>query len=369
MFVFIRRYGLDDPLGQLESMVVTHDFRILQKYVYTRRRAAILLFILFALIVCAFESWVASLFLAIVFVAGIWLLQHGLRYAASADSEFTYGYPRLRFPALARSARDRLAVRVYWYGTLNLRLLATQCAVWLLLILSAAASANPYRNEDLVALFTSTIFSPIAFGATQYLMERKRIFDRILTEACYLLDPKATPLRNAGRKYRGPIDDPLELQRPDIGDLIGVLSDAARILDARQVRGIAPHPVSTLLRAASQYLRDFLSNERSLGALVPDDLLDVLRSVVMVLVMPGEAASRQALLQHVKAFDGAGHPMVNLEGRPPSRLVVAANRTARAIAAIQPPIVNLATVVAIITALVLFILHKLNIIDTLHFMP
>jgi hypothetical protein len=141
------------------------------------------------------------------------------------------------------------------------------------------------------------------------------------------------------------------------------------VLDARQVPGTAPHPVSTLLRAAARYVRQFLISERSLTASAPDELLEVLRSVVMLLVMPAETVSRQAVLQHVKAFDGDGSPAVELEPRPPGRLAVAASRAAAAIAGAAAPVTSLATVAAIATVLALFALHRLDIIDVLHFMP
>jgi hypothetical protein len=369
LFVFIRRYGLDDPVRHLDYMIVARDFRILRRYVYSRRRAVVLLICLLSLIFCAIGSWIAALFLMSVFVVGIWIVLSALRYAASAGSEFSYGFPRLRLPALPRRTLDHLALRIYWYESLDTRLIGALCCIWLFLILCAISDTKPYRAQDVIALIIATCLYPMMFSVTRFLMERKRVFDRIITMACYLLDPKSKSRGSDRRQFRSPIDDPLELRRTDLGNLVGVLSDAARMLDAQQVRGITPHPVSTMLCAASLYIREYLSSERSLCVTIPEDVLDVLRSVVMILVAPGEGDGRQALLQHVKAFDGDGNPAVNLEGRPPSRVVVAAHRAATAIAAIQPPIVNLASIAVICTALALFILHKLNIIDTLHFLP
>ncbi len=371
VFVFFRRYGLRGLGALLKRMVVARDFRFLRKYVYNRGRIrGAFFFILVTVLFFSTLTWIGIVSIVSLLVAEAWLWQWGLRYVAVADSENSYKLPCLHFPELARSIRDRLALRVFWYGTFKYRLTLATCAVWIFLALDAVVT--PIKSEriaDAAGIFTVLLISPFIFSLTQRIMERELLFDRIVTEACFLLDPTVSSPKSKGRQYSSQIDDPLENRRTDLGNLVGRLSDAARMLDARQVRGIAPHPVSTLLRAGSQYLWRFLSNERSLSATIPDDVSDVLRSTVMVLVMPGEPASRQALLQHAKAFDEDGNPIVNLEIPPLRRLAVATNRMAAAIAGIQTPLVNLATIAVIFAVVILFAVHRLNIIDALHSMP
>jgi hypothetical protein len=87
-----------------------------------------------------------------------------------------------------------------------------------------------------------------------------------------------------------------------------------------------------LLRAASQYTRRFLTSKRSLGASIPDDPSQVLRSVALMLAMPGQATGRQILLRHIQAFDPDGNPAIELEAHPPGRFAAAASRVVQDIA-------------------------------------
>ena len=375
LFPFVRRYGASKLGIGLARMTAARDFRVLRKYTKSRRRLInMIAFIIFLLAFVAFcvsaAGWTVTIFLAGIVLAGAWLCLLGLDYVAAGKSPRKGRLPHMCFPGLPRNMRERLTLRVFWYSTLGFRMAVAANATWVLFALSAiGARPGPERETDVVGIFTVAFLSPLIFGAISRVAGRKQAFDRVIAETCFLLDPAVIPPGSSGRRYRTPIDDPLEFRRNGLGDLANHLSDAGRMLDARQVRGFAPHPVSSLLRAASQYVRQFLSSERSLSAPLPDDLLEVLRSVVMVLMMPGETASREALLQRVKVFDGDGNPAVDLKGRPPGRLAVAASHMSAAIAGIVTQVTGLATIAAIITVLALFALHRLNVIDVLHFMP
>lgn len=226
------------------------------------------------------------------------------------------------------------------------------------------------RAGDFVGVVALVFFSSALIRVIRQVNEHWRPFDRVVAEACLLLDPKAaaaTPVAG-GRRHDKPVEDPLGRQRRDLAVLAGHLTDAARVLDARQLRGTTPHPLSTLLRAASQYIRRFLTSERSLGGSIPDDLSQVLESVPLMLAVPREAVGRQVLLRHTEAFGRDGNPAIELEARPPGRVAVAAGRVAQAIATVVAPVTNLAAIAAIIGILVLLALHRLDILDVLHFL-
>jgi hypothetical protein len=373
LFVFVRRYRLSGVAGYLAQTAAERDFRVLRKYGKGRRRDAVKVGLV--LIVAAFfgaASWgAATALLAVLAVVAAWLWLYGLGYVAAAGTEGRGRLPRLVLPGLSRPARDSLAVRIFWYSTLGARLAITAVITVVFQVLATVtAPKGDERAGDFVGVVALVFFSPALIRVILQISERWRPFDRVVAEACLLLDPKAaaaTPVAG-GRRHDKPVEDPLGRQRRDLAVLAGHLTDAARILDARQLRGTTPHPLSTLLRAASQYTRRFLTSERSLGGSIPDDLSQVLQSVALMLAMPREAVGRQILLRHTEAFDSDGNPAIEPEARPPGRVAVAAGRVARAIATVVAPVTNLATIAAIIGVLVLLALHRLDILDVLHFL-
>jgi hypothetical protein len=373
LFAFVRRYGLGSVAGYLARTAAERDFRVPAKYLRSRRRAAVRagLFLLVVVFCVVGAGGAAAALLAVLAVAAGCLWLYGLGYVAAVSAGGSWRLPRLALPGLHRPDRDRLAIRVFWYSTLGARLATGAVIIFVLQILSTVTAPKGHeRAADFTGVVAVVFFSPALLGVTRRLAEHWSPFDRVVTEACLLLDPKAAAAVPAagGRRHDKPVEDPLGRQRPDLAVLAGHLSDAARILDARQVRGTAPHPLSTLLRAASRYIRRFLASERSLGGSIPDDLSQVLQSVALMLAMPGQPAGRQVLLQHVQAFDPQGDPAIGLEARPPGRLAAAASRAARAIAAVVAPLVNLATIAAIAGILVLLALHKIGILDVLNFL-
>ena len=372
LFAFVRRYGLGRVASYLARMAAERDFRVLRKYAKSPRRSTVRAGqVLIAVAFCVVASWgAATALLAVLTVVAAWLWIYGLSYVATADTEDSRRLPRLALPGLSRPALDMLAIRIFWYSTLEARLAISAVITFVLQVL---ATVTAPKGHERIAYFTGlvaiTFFSPALIRVIRQLTEHWRPFDRLMTEACLLLDPKtasAAPTR--GRRHDKPVEDPLGPQRRDLAVLGGHLTDAARILDARQLRGTTPHPLSTLLRASSQYVRRFLANERSLDGSIPDDLSQVLQSVTLMLAMPRAAVGRQILLRHIQAFDSDGNPAIQVEVRPPGRVATVANRAAQAVAATVAPVANLATIAAIIGALVLLALHRLNALDVLHFL-
>jgi len=373
LFAFVRRYGLSGVAGYLARMAAERDFRVVRKYGKGHRRDAVsagLVLIVVAFFVVGYWGAAVAL-LAVLAAVAAWLWLCGVGYVAAVGTEGWWRLPRLGLPGLSRRGRDGLAVRIFWYSTLGARLAIGAVMTFVFQVLATVtAPRGPERLADFVGLIALAFFSPAVLRVIRLATEQWRPFDRLVTEACLLLDPEAAAAEPVagGRRHDKPVEDPLGRQRRDLAVLAGHLANAARILDARQLRGTTPHPLSTLLRAASQYTRRFLTSEQSLDGSIPDDLSQVLQSVALMLAMPKQAAGRQPLLRHAQAFDPDGNPSIELEARPPGRLAAAGSRVAQAIAAVVAPVTNLATLAAIIGALALLVLHRLDITDVLHFL-
>jgi hypothetical protein len=164
------------------------------------------------------------------------------------------------------------------------------------------------------------------------------------------------------------IVDPLGRFRSDLAQIAGHLADTARQLDARQMRGFPPHPTSTLLRAVSRSIREFLGNERSLQASIPDDLTELLGMTLALFGAHYDPSVYKRLVQRVSAFDEHGDANVDMLEKPPGRIAHFLNLTVSGIPKITLVVASIATVAAIIIALVLFILHRMNINDLLHYL-
>ena len=166
----------------------------------------------------------------------------------------------------------------------------------------------------------------------------------------------------------GPIVDPLR-QRDHLAKLVGVLSNAAWALDARQVRGTAPHPVATLLRVASEQLRQFLRSEESWSLSLPPKYTDLLHSVVRLLSMPGDPAAYTDLVGRVPAFKSDGQPADDPGSRPPGRLATIASRATTGIQGAVSVVTGMVTIAIIVIVWALFALHRLDILTAVSHTP
>lgn len=309
---------------------------------------------------------------ALGIIPGAWFWMAGLDYAARAGAKGKSGLPRLTVPSLSRTARDDLALRIYWYEGLRWPIVWAIASPWILLAAATVGTrvvqtSGPGDGLAVFALIAGQAL-PLVVVETVY---RRLAFDHALSGICFLLAPatvaKKVPVHQQGA-LDGPIADPLR-QRDQLAKLPGALSDAAWALDARQLRGTAPHPVSTLLRAASQQLRQFLRSEESWSPSLPPRYTELLQSVVRLLAMPGDPGAYTDLVDRVPAFNSDGQPADNPGSRPPGRLATIASRATTGIQGVVSAVTGIVTIAIIVIVWALFALHKLDILNAVSRTP
>jgi hypothetical protein len=304
-------------------------------------------------------------------VAVAWYFAAGIRYAVRSGTTGKRDLPCLSVPGLGDDARVRLALRIFSQALLPYKLILAGLVAlvlaetlapgdpgahvsWLHTNATRGASLAWFAMEGLVVLLGVT---------TVPFFRRLGVFDRLAANICWVLTSSASP-----RELRAVADaelvDPLGRKRPALAQLAVGLSDAARVLDARQsyggAPGTTPHPVATTLRAASLRVREYLRNQESWAASVPDEVTQMLQHVVLVLAGPADVTAFQELRKLVQAFDADGNPAIELETAPPSRATIALYRIVGGVNNLVSTLAGLATLAALVIACILFALHRLN---------
>jgi hypothetical protein len=308
----------------------------------------------------------------------VWV--RGLGYIARPSITRKGYLPELWFPlGLGRRSREHLTLNIYWHYRISAAILfALAYPLWFLMVIlsgtpsssstASAASAPPPLLLDFAIPLLVVAPSAIPALIAALPIQRRMVSAKLAREICELL--KATqrgdPARQAG--YPGLIDDPLGRRRWELAQVAGHLADAARQLDAHQPQGLPPHPIATLLRGASATVRQYLGSEHSLHGLIPDDLIEMLETSLALFAAYHDQAVYQRLAKQVAAFDQHGDPAVQPTDKLPGKLATLASRTAAGIPKMTAVIISIAAVVAIITAVVLALLHRMNSNDLLHYL-
>jgi hypothetical protein len=204
--------------------------------------------------------------------------------------------------------------------------------------------------------------------AVARVVENRLVSAKVCLEIIEVIQPPKPADSTHEMDYPGVIADPLGSRRSALAQIARLLADAARQLDAQQPRGLPPHPISTLLRAASLSVRRFLGNQRSLHMPIPEDLTELLKTTLALFAAHRDQTAYQRLAEQAAAFDEHGDPAVDLIGNPPSRFVAFASRTVTSIPKIAIVITSIATITAIIIAVTLALLHRMNITDLLQYL-
>jgi hypothetical protein len=307
--------------------------------------------------------------MASVTAATFWYWLTGLRYIASNGRRGRAGLPMISIPGLTWRSRDQLALRIFWaWKTKDFIIVAAVLPQFLLMAITAGepASADPSAGRyQFVTLSVGLAISLIvAFTALRFII-RSAAIDLSIINICFILDPSENPKGLGNGHAATSISGPQEGQRRSLGYLAVQFSDAARILDTRQVYGATPHPMATLLRAVTQDIRCHLRSQHSWTATIPDDLRELLQSVFLLLAAPKDAGFYQALLKLTKAFDSEGQPVVEIDERPPSRIARVVSRGAAGLTGISAALAALATISVIVIAWALFVMHRMNIGDVI----
>lgn len=311
----------------------------------------------------------------------VWV--RGLSYIARPSISRKGYLPELWFPpGFSRRSREHLTLNIYWHYRIGAAILfAMAYPLWFLgVLLSGTPSSSSTASATsapppllLILLGVAILLLLVAPGAIPALMaaipiQRRLVSAKLAREICELLKvtERGDPAREAG--YPGLIDDPLGRRRWELAQIAGHLADTAWQLDAHQPRGLPPHPLATLLRGASATVRQFLGSEHSLKGLIPDDLIEMLKTSLALFAAHHDQAVYQHLAKQVAAFDQRGDPTVQPTDKLPGKLATLASRTAAGIPKMAAVITTIAIAVAIIAAVILALLHRMNSNDLLHYL-
>jgi hypothetical protein len=291
-----------------------------------------------------------------------WII--GLSYAINHDP--VCGLPRLSFPAeLSRDSRDRVALSIFWQRCAGMTKIISTAYPWVFALAPGDASGGGGTQSQvptsfLLLFLTVLVASSVAPGLIiERAVARRMVFARIYTSVYRMLwgdkrGPAARPNR-AGLPF-----DPLGPRRANLAEIADDLSVLARRLDARQLRGFAPHPVSTMLRGSHRLIRQFLESRGSLKETIPESLGETLTMLLVVLSGPYDAAVYEHLDERISAFSPDGAPAVALIDKPPGRLAVLVDRALRSVQRINAVTISMAAAAAILLAVILAVLGKIS---------
>jgi hypothetical protein len=288
-----------------------------------------------------------------------WFYLRGIGYAVTSESDGRGSLPRVAVPGLTPAARRELALNLYFHAALQR---GSILAAVLPTILTGVADKGPSPVPTpgwaslLIVLLSAAFMGPVV-----YVFHRRLVFSRIANETCWLLDPQlAKNARSAGPPLFS-LADPLRFLRSSLGRLTNYLASAACALDARQAAGNGPHPVSTLFRAAADDIRKFLRSERSWATDIPSDITELIQMIAVLIAMPADPASYQALAKRVGAFDSHGNPTTDPGQLPPGRFTTSASRATESIKGTADVIKAIGVVVVFAVSWALFATHAVNI--------
>jgi hypothetical protein len=324
--------------------------------------------------------WTGGIAAALMAVLGTGLWLRGLSYMALAGQGAKLPY--LSSHDLSLDVRNNLALNIFWYARLSWAPILGAAYPWLFIVVTAyVVNTNPSAAHRDAAKPPSSLASTIIFIVVLALTIivplaavrpiRRRIISWKISGELYLLIHPSDGTGQGSRDYPFSflIVDPLRRQRNRLVRVALDLSYAARVFDGRQPRNLGPHPISTILRAVSRYIRQFLASQQSLQESIPNDLMDILSMTLVLLCQSKPSEVYQHLAQQVTAFDQNGAPAVDLENGAQSKIVTFSSRATAGLRGAASLIVALATSIAIIIVCVLYIRHRIDMNGVLRYLP
>ncbi|WP_173063052.1 hypothetical protein [Phytohabitans houttuyneae] len=208
------------------------------------------------------------------------------------------------FAQLHRSGRLRVALQIYWGSMWAAVPTVVTPLVWIAAV-SKANALRPVTPDTFTGMVVGTL-AVTAIGVCEVFLSPP---SRRLPAAAALVALGGIDHMAKGRTQRpGPISangDPLAWYRPRLL-AIGVLIDReARRLDSA-TRGLGQHPVAAILRAGAARLRHFATGEQSLVNRLPDDIRELVTTLMVVLAGPARGEPYRELATMVGAFDAEG---------------------------------------------------------------
>lgn len=310
----------------------------------------------------------------------VYLWLRGLGYVARPSVRRRVQLPRLPVPdEFSRTIRNNLTLTVYWYSRFDSAIMFASIYPWCFFLaiiargFSSSSSADSNSSQSFPVLLGALILMSVLLitilpaEATAYPIKHRMVSAKVCEELFLLLQLAEEGGASSDGISPMLIIDPLG-SRQILAQVAGHIADVARQLDARQVRGFPPHPISTLLRAISHSLRQFLENERSLQEHIPDDIIGTLKMTLLLFGGRRDRIFYQSLAEQVSAFDEYGHPAIDVVEKPPGRLTSIISRTATSIPKIALVVTGLSAIVAIAIAAALLAIHRMSVDEFLHFL-
>ncbi|TQM78166.1 hypothetical protein FHX81_0420 [Saccharothrix saharensis] len=227
--------------------------------------------------------------------------------------------------ALSLRTRISLDRRVHLYTHLRWAVGVSAPAALLLVLAASTAgreSMPPAASSD------GSAWTTVFLGSALLVLI---VFNRLATAVAVVLSPAhaAVALRRCLDQDDRPTartgwaHDPLGRQRRNLEQAARALTLVGRRLD----RAWPGHPLASSVLGGARYLRRFLNGSDSLTSAYPDQLVDVLNGLMIVLAEPGDSQKVAALGVLVGAFDAEGQPLGELRRESPGRWTVALTRT------------------------------------------
>jgi hypothetical protein len=318
---------------------------------------------------------------AAAMLLGAYVWVSGLDFVARPSVTRKLGPAPLSFPPGLdkKEARDRLALNIYWRSCLGwARLFSVIYPWWFLLVLAASQSLDAALAVTVLFVFLMAAPLAVLVWLPSRLVERRLLPEKICAELCGILQPPAQAGTTPGGPGQGGapgkpgleglISDPLGDLRGQVAQIAADLDDAAILLDRKQKRGLPPHPVATLMRAAAQSVRQYLGSQRSLHDALDDDMKDLLATMLMLFGERGDLTVYSRLAQQASAFSADGNPAVEVTRKPPGRLARLTGQMFAGIPKMSLTIASIATMAAIILAVVLALLHRVPTISLIQYL-
>jgi hypothetical protein len=268
-----------------------------------------------------------------------------------------------------------MALNIFWRDQIRIAMICSSIysaeVLFMALITAAQVGGDSTTSQQaspglLSFLASIAVFAPPVLGGilAGHRVKRRMVAVEVYREIVEILSLATRPGDNEDEEVFDLVADPFMAYRKRLSRIIDLMMMAAVELDARQRLGFTPHPISTIIRASAEELRKFLKSKLALSLEMPVGVVETLTNVATLLHSSRDPKLCQDIASQVSAFDEVGHPVVEVAGRPPGRIRGFLARTATSIKGIAAVMASGATIFAVVVAIILSLLGRID-IDTL----